>query len=494
MFMHYEEFLLTCDALIRAGKIREVSDLIQGLNMAQLPREFRQAVGKVCRRSGLIDHGLRVLQSLVRNEKPLDVPATPSEICEYAVLLSRNGSIQEALELLEQIETTSTPEALLYQGFCHISQWNYKSAATCFENFLKSEIDDYSKLIAQINLAATYVAHRQLEAAESLLVETLTHAADAKATRLLGNGLELKGQVAFFRGDFKTARAELAHAAKILGTSGSYDQLLIHKWESTMQALEERSVGPILKFREEAIRQKHWESVRDTDSYRLKIQFDQRTFDHLMFGTPSEFYRQRVMSEIAGAPSANFNYGSTEGPQLDLQTGILQQAKLPPTSLAGKKIHQTLAALIKDFYAPRNLGSLFAEIYPEEYFDVNSSPLRVRQLLRRTRRWLEASQLPVVIQEDHGGYQLKLLGAVGFNLHYQRAPVDVLWTQWQGVMTAFTAKTFFTAEEISRKLKISRTSTHRLLTWAVSAGKITASGVNKATVYHLSSKPILKAA
>lgn len=488
--MNYDQLLVDCDTLLKAGKISSVNELIRHLNFSKVPRKYRQALGKICRRSGLIESGLRLLHPIIRSELALQVPASAAEICEYAVLLSRNGSIDEALKLLDSVDVKEAPEALLYQGFCHVSNWNYQQAASDFEKYLNSEIDTYSKLIAQVNLIASYVANGQLDRAASLLDETLLMAQEFQALRLIGNCLELRAQVSFFRGDFAQARQDLQRSLEVLSQSGSYDQLLIHKWQSTMTALETQDLEPLSKFSAEALEKRHWESVRDTDFYRLKIKFDQKMLDHLLFGTPSPFYCRRVEKELPQKPSEFYIYGSDQGRILDLQTGEIAGSD----EISGTKIHQMISALLTDFYAPCNVGELFAEIYPDEYFDINSSPVRIRQVLRRVRRWLEANSIPASIEESKGSYKFVINGEFGIRIPFERSPVENTATLWQKALMVFQTDGAFSAEEACQKLQISRTSFHRLSTWAIENKYLIKTGRNRATVYRISSEKIRKGA
>jgi tetratricopeptide (TPR) repeat protein len=479
--MDYEVFVRECDELIRAGKIPLVMEKIRALTLLQVPQKSRVSLAKICRRAGLIEQGLRLLYPIIRQENALEASANSLEVCEYAVLLSRNGSILEALTLLKAVPEVEAPEAMLYMGFCHVSNWNYPAAAVCFEKYLKTSADSYSKLIARVNLVAAYIANQRLDEAETLLSETVQLAESAGATRLVGNAYELRGQVAFFQNDFSKCRAELERASQILNSTGSYDQLLIYKWLFAMQAIEENSVQPLLQFREKAVAANHWESVRDTDFYRLKLAFEQSAFDHLLFGTPSMPYRQRILREIPELPSASYLFGTASGPQFDVRTGDLHGSQ---GELTGKKIHQMISILLKDFYAPQNMGTLFAELYPDEYFDINSSPQRVRQVLRRTRRWIESHQLPLVIQENRGGYKLFSIGDFGAKISFQSEKVDTLQAQWQKILIAFPQNPF-SAEDAGTKLGVSRTTLHRLLTWALENRLLLKSGVNKSTRYQV---------
>jgi tetratricopeptide (TPR) repeat protein len=437
-----------------------------------------------------VESGLRLLHPVIRSNHLLDNPAVPAEICEYAVLLSRNGSVPEALALLNSVDVMVAPEAMLYKGFCHVLNWNYQQAAVEFENFLKSQPDIYTKLIARVNLIAAFVANSQLEAAENLLAETLSMAQEQQALRLIGNCFELRAQIAFFRRDFSKARMDLERSLEVFAQSGSYDQLLIQKWQASMEALETGTLEPLSRFSEEATKRKHWESVRDTDFYRLKIRFDQRAFDHLIFGTPSRFYCQRVQKELSQNPSDFYLFGSETGLVFDLKTGQLSGSD----EISGTKIHQTFSALLRDFYAPSNVGQLFAEIYPDDYFDVESSPDRIRQILRRARRWMEANAIPAEISENNGGYRLVLKGEFGIRIPSERVAVDIMSTQWQMLIAAFPSQDQFSAEEACRKLAMSRTSFHRLSVWAIENHLLVKTGINKKTVYLIVSKKMNKGA
>ncbi len=480
--MDYEALLLHCDLLIKAGKISAVGDALADLNSVQMPRKWRQAFAKICRRSGRIDQGLKLLYPLIRSEHVLDKPASNGEICEYAVLLSRNGSIQEALSLLSKVDDPTVPEAMLYRAFCHISSWEYSEATTHLEEFLKSSADDYSKLIGRVNLAAAYVANRDLLRADFLLSETLELARKNSATRLVGNCLELRGQVALLREDFSLARTELKNALEIFNQSGSYDQLLIFKWQAVMTSQEQKSTQPLKKFKEEALKRLHWESVREADLFQLKLEFDQKLFDHIFFGTPSESYRKRICDEVSGKPSGEYVFGAPGGPELSLGLGLIKvDHQLNP----GKKIHQVIAVMLKDFYAPRNIGTLFAELYPDEFFNINSSPLRLRQLIRRTRRWLEENNLPAQVVEENGSYRFLLTGPLSIHIPLKRDAIANLPVKLKAMLQLFSEDLPFTADEACAKLKLSRSGFHRLAEWAIVSGELEKTGTGRSTQYQI---------
>jgi tetratricopeptide (TPR) repeat protein len=482
----YQDLISQCDALIKAGKMNQVATLIARLNFSRVPRPLRQGLAKICRRAVLISHGLRLLQPIIRNENPSDEPATGGEICEYAVLLLVNGSVREALELLATVDSKTSPEAFMYQGFCEISQWECGKGAQSFEHFLNATQDEYSKLIARVNLASCYAATFQLEKAAELLAETIELAEKAGAKRLVGNCHELSGQVYFWQNDFAKAREACAKALGIFGEAPSYDQLLVCKTEAVMKALETKSLKPLTEFRELAVTRKHWSCVREADLFSVKVQFHQKNLDHVVFGTAMPMYRQRIEQVVGANPSESYIYGSDKALLMDLRTGKFSRGKKSEVSLnAGKKNHQVLAALLKDFYVPVNSGTLFSELYPEEYYNSESSPFRINQLILRVRSWLKENKIPASIEQFEGSYRLAISGQFGIQLEREASAIDSFAVRLQELKTTFAEVPSFSGEEVRQKLNWSKSMFHRVSDWALKNGELEKSGQGRSTQYQV---------
>ncbi len=478
----YFEFEAMADALIKAGRIGAVIKMIRSLNFARVPRDFRQNLAKICRRAGLIEEGLRLLYPLIRDEEPLQYPPTAGEICEYSVLLSRNGSVDEALSLLEKVNPGEAPEAMLYRGFCHVSKWDYARAAQVFEQYLESNADDYAKLVARVNLASAYLALEKFTQAQEEIRTAMTAAKVHQAVRLQGNLLELRGQGHMLMGNFEQARRDLNEAQSIFAQSPSYDQLLIQKWLAVIEALTNNSVAPLIRFRAEAVERKHWESVRDADLFSLKIKFDSEKYNHLIFGTPMSSYRERILNHIQRAPGSEFLLGQGGGRCLDLNTGMFED---PDGLSPGKKIHQLLLILTEDFYAPLTQAAIYAKLYPDEYFNIHTSPARVRQILKRSRRWLAQQGLPAVISQNDGAYSFKIHGAFAIRLPLVREVINPHEVNWTKLKNHFAKEARFEQHQACEKLGISRSNFHRLADWAEKQSRLQKIGRGKATGYRI---------
>ena len=478
----YQDLITECDLMIKSGKINQVINIISELVISQVPRSARHGLAKCCRRTGLIAIGLRLLHPIIRSHKILDEPVTANEVCEYSALLARNGSVHEALELLKNVDNSIAPEALLYQGQCHILKWEYSEATDYFKRFLNSKGDEYSKLITRVNLISGYIVLSKLNEATETLKETIELVQNVGATRLLANCYELWGQVYFWQNDFSNSRMMLKRASEIFNNAQSVDQLLILKTESIMKAIEENSVAPLTQFRKLAMQRKNWESVREADLFMLKVTSNQSQLDHLIFGTPHVEYRRRIENLVGAHPNQNYVLGNDQGSQINLQTGLVTgTGKLP----LGKKIHQVIKTLTRDFYAPTNMGTLFFELYPEEYFDVDSSPFRIRQAILRTRQWLKQNNIPASIIQSQGAYRFLITGDFGIKLQLEQQAVNPTLTRWQQLKEKISPGVSFTSEQICNELGWSRTTFRRLADWACDQQELLRQGTGKATTYQV---------
>ena len=476
------DLVADCDALLKQGRVGDVAKLIGKTSLAKIPRQMIQPLAKICRRAGLIDQGIRLLHPLVRGANSLAEPASVAETSEYAVLLSRNGSVVEALELLSKVDPASYPEAALYRAFCHISSWEYAEAAQWLERFLVSEADEYSKIVARVNLGAAYLATDRLTEAGALLDETIRIGEASKAPRLVANSLEQKAHYWFRQGEYAKARADLARSETILG-EGGYDRILVEKWKAIMAAIETKSLAPLEEFRRLAVEAKHFESVREADLFSLLVARNQSVFDYLYFGTPFAGYRQWIRRHVDLEPSDAFVLGAAApAVVMDLETGEVAGGKAGINS--GKKVHQVFAALARDFYVPRNMGSLFHELYPNEHYDIDSSPGRVRQAIHRARKWLEASGSPANIEFVNGSYAFAIVGSFGLKVPLERGSLEANEARWKLVLSQVKS-TEFSAADVEKALSLGRTSVLQLMQWAIEGGRVERVGSEKQTRYRL---------
>lgn len=476
-----------CDADIRGGQAHAAAKRLQQLNSNKVPREWRLPLANLCRRAGLLNLGMRLLTPIVHPERASHgVQATSAEIAEYGVLLHRIGATREALLTLEKVDTSLVPDALLYRSFCHFSEWEFAGATKALEAFLQQgAATEYMQLVARVNLASAYIGESKFFAALELLKQNIEEARANKYSRLQGNCHELLAQIHLHQSDFTKARAELTTAEELLGGNQTFDQLFVKKWTAIAHGLENREVQPILQFRREALERGDWESVREADRFALKVDFDEARFMHLMFGTPFEGYRDLICKELGRSiESQAYLYGDQSAQQMNVSTGEVSDGS---QIAVGTKCHQLIEVLLRDLYRPQRLGAIFAELCPSEHFDLFSSPDRVHQLLRRTRRWIEAETLPIEISEEKGFYSLKMTGPFAFLVPLRRQPVDTMNRHFQKLYSSFKTSPAFTARQARVAVSLPRTSFQNFINWAIENGHVEKLGSNRDTCYRISS-------
>ena len=481
----FTELLKDCETDLRAGRTQSVAKRLGRLNTSKIPREMRLPLANVCRRAGLVSVGMKILSAAVRPKRGGEM-ATSGELAEYAVLLHRSGANNEALATLARVDTSKVPEALLYRAFCNFQDWEFDQAIVALGGYLEAPLAPYPRFVGQVNLAAAHVWAQNWDKALELLGANIATAKESSYFRLQANCHELRAQVHLSQNRMGEARVDLEEANKLfVANSAGLDQLFVKKWTAIVSSLESGRLEKIEDFRTEALTRQNWESVRDVDFWALRVQFEEDRFEHLLFGTPFPNYRARVCEEFGREPErSHYVFGAESAPCLDLASGCLVGTGRELLS-PGKKGHQALEALLRDFYRPLRLGSLFAELFPGEHFDIFSSPDRVHQILRRTRRALEENDIPVVIEEIKGSYKVRIEGNFSFLVPWDRRPVEGHHVDFARLQAEYPVGQRFSAKEARLRLGMPKSTFQLLTSWAVEHGKLEMSGPKNAARYRV---------
>ncbi|NJL25264.1 MAG: tetratricopeptide repeat protein [Calothrix sp. SM1_5_4] len=315
---------------------------------------------------------------------------------------------------------------MLYRSFCLFSQWEYGLAIPLLRQYITSSIPRYQRLVGSVNLAAALTGVQDFAEARTLLTELLAEVSRGQFHRLHGNCLEMMAQISFFRGDLSACFESLERAERLLAAMPTSDLFFVRKWRAIASSIRDRDPDPLLRLRQEALARRDWETVRETDRHQLRIRFDERTFERLIFGTPFPAYRQRICGELDREPRHDSyllgcedtpigSGGSVEscesgesvesaGSVLDLISGHgCAEAGLN----VGEKPLDLIEVLARDFYRPKGIGALFSHLHPNERFNPFSSAPRLHQLISRTRAILDERGVPLAITQFHGTYQLE---------------------------------------------------------------------------------------
>lgn len=481
----YQELIKDWESQIRAGNAKAVIEAFEKLKFSDIPRASVLPLANLARRTGMHVLGLRLLSSVIERGPSAKnrTPTHPAELAEYAILLHRNGALDEAIDILESLDEKDLPTVLLYRAFCYFNEFNHRSAIEVLEKYVQQEKSAYMNLVGHVNLAAAYVLAHENKKAFELLDRNMALAKAGDHKRLMGNCLELRAQLHLRERDFSNAQNELNSAANLLREFENLDFLWLQKWQAYLEDLQKGQVEKLVSFSEIARQHKSWENVRDADRLKLMVSFDPDLFDFLIFGTPYLGYRQLIYQETGKSVSSqHFRLGDRNADGLDLATGEIKgKVILKP----GKHAHRLLTVLASDFYSPFQVGGIFNRVFENEYFDIFTSPNRIHQLVRRTRKLLKEHDIPIQILQIDGSYQLSVPDSTSLCIPLELEPVDAHQLKWKDFADAFRGRESISALEARTQLRMSRTSFQRFANWALEKGLLKKSGEHRATLYHL---------
>ncbi len=372
-----------------------------------------------------------------------------------------------------------------------MNHWEYDQAIRPLKQYIRSEnLDPYQKLLAQINLASAWIAVGDQEKADRLLSrlrpQTLNY-------RLLhGNSLELSAQAALFSGDYKAAESYLKSGEAHLYASGNVTGLFVRKWRAFLglhrKGYQKQVAAQIEEVRQEAIRLRHFETVRDCDYYRAVFENNAALFTHIFYGTPYLSYRRRMMKAMRRQISLPDFYcwdprGSLSGgeAQFDLTDGrglLNPEIQISSQELLGR----LLQVLSSDFYRPASLGQVFNAVYPEEYFNPWSSPARVARLIQRFRQWVDEHKIPWGIRYQQMQVSLEGSAPYALRLTLDRRCDNKTERHLRILRETFAEKSFTTLE-VAQRLNLSRRSAARLIERAMQDKIIEKLGRGRAISY-----------
>jgi tetratricopeptide (TPR) repeat protein len=412
----------------------------------------------------------------VRSFEPSD-----AELAEYAVLLSRLGSLQEAFWTLDRVNPSTAPEALLFRAQFHFSRWEYDIALPLLRRYLESPLGPYARLVGNVNLAAALTHTQNFTEALARLDQNIAQAREGSYVRLWMNCLELKAEVFVQLERYSEAAAVLAEAGRLLnGDQDDVYSFYIEIWRTIIAGIQSRSVDGLMEIRKAASEKQLWERVREIDLYICKIKPSPERLRHLVFGTPYPAFRRRVCQELnESIDETSFTLGVQGSACLDITTGNLAGLSV------GKKVHQLLDVLLRDFYRPASIGSLFSELCPGERFDASSSPDRIHMLITRTRAWLRENDIPVLLNGDRGGIQLEIIGDFSFQVPLERVSLNPHRTYWARLQKYFAPGANFTAGEARELLGMKPSNFKTMMQWARDSGLVERFGRSVQTKYRM---------
>lgn len=493
-----EKLLSRLEDLIRQGKNNLVQTELKKIVKSKVPRELAYRFAEIARRSNMPLMALQVMNPIIRSEVQLAIPVSDKEKITYATALTSISACEEALEILNEVNYKKEPQVLLYKAFAYFAQWKYEEAIPSLNRFIHSDnITDYQRVVGKVNLLASYIASNKTKDAFDLAKEILKITKQNNHKLLHGNTRELLAQLYIFSGEYKKARIELEEAQKSLTDSDSIYLTFVHKWQLILDLLTSKPSSQlqerITMVRKSALRQKHWETLREIDFFSALAQKNESEIIQVLSGTPFKGYIQRAES-LLGKPislptetsrtrdkNAEWIFNLFESRLINRKSGKIIKMRIPKT------LFQFLVALSKDYYRPLSLGLVFSQVYPEEHFNPIHSKKKIDNLVLRSRKLFQEFRIPIRVEVDQHQYSLRLNTGIELRLRnikrknlYQRADISNLHS-------AFKDKNF-SAQQASEVLSLSKRSTHTLLSEAIKKSIIIRLGQGSAIRYRFSNK------
>ena len=211
------------------------------------------------------------------------------------------------------------------------------------------------------------------------------------------------------------------------------------------------------------------------------MRFDESLFKQLYFGTPYIAYQERILQTLKlSKPTHQHILGAPVGPYFDLQSAEVDGV---PAFAPGGKTHQLIEILFRDFYKPIGIGGLASALFEGERFDIETSPDRVHQVIRRARLELKNSRVPLQILAQAKDYSVHADASLRIALPLERETVAWEFLQLNKLELALGRDRAFTAAEARDQLDLTPAAFKRLASWAIEHGHLERFGAGPSTTY-----------
>lgn len=491
------EKLAKIEELIAQARGEAAQEALKGLRRNTIPQELIRDAAMLARRASLPQLALSFLRPVVRPTKKMLRPPTPEDAVEYAASLLRVGIIKEAQDLLRPVPAEVVPISLLYRAMLCFKEWNYAEAVPLLRSYLDLETNEYRRFNGKLNLAGALVFLEQYGEAETLLNEILAFSRERSLSLLEANCLQYLGALCFYRLQWDEALEWLEKSATLLKNMPGLDALFVKKWIALTRFYKSNATAVTLKevhqVRKEAQAHGHWETVRDLDFHEAKLTQDTTLATYLYFGTPFQSLKDKIRKAF---PHLDTNQafalelgGVQKGPRLILNIDEENETSKGSYLKAGQSMHRLYRTLLSDFYRPFGIVALFEKIFPGEFYTGETSEHRVRQAIKKLRKWFEQNHVPLLIEPIEGEYKLSANKPCAIPIH------GAVLTQTEFRMDFLFSKLGqeFMIKDASYALGLSRRSALLVVQNGISEGKIEKISMGRTTRYRFTDQVLKKA-
>jgi hypothetical protein len=504
--VRFQNLIQEMDSAIKQGNIRHAKGQLNAINFRKAPREHWVPLSNLARRCQMPGLIMKWLNPIIRPLKPNNIIPTPSELALYGNALTRIGSFIESKEVLDSIDPIKDEQIYFYRALLAIQQWQYADAIPNLESYIKqTNVSSYQKLVGSLNLAASLTALGDFKSSTFYLGEILNLSEENKLIK--SNALEIQAQNYFYAGNLKAAKQSLNDSLALTSDSSQFYSVFKKKWLFVIELFEDKSKktnqAKIDNFKEYCRKEQDWESLRDIDFFLAMKTRDEFRFLNVYYGTSLPGYKEQLRrryqydfdlpDDFGVVWSEYFDQPIHDWPRFDLASCTFGQKQ---DQVSTPKLRELFRFLISDIYRPFSFGEVLNHIYPDEYYNIVSSPAKLNRLIQRLRYEISEMGMPLNLEVSHNKLKFVPLAPILFLSCEKRniKPLeDSLFDEYKKLLNHFGARSF-TAIEAGVVLKTSQRSARRALNGLTKVDKLKVNKFGVKTTYLLNIVPAKKIA
>lgn len=472
------------DAAIKQGNIKNVKLQLKLINLKKTPRQHWVALANLARRCQMPNLILKWFNPIVRPLKPNSVTPTPAELALYGNALTRIGSFIESKEVLGSVDPNKDEQVYFYRALLAIQQWQYDEAVPNLENYVKQpKLTPYQRLVGSLNLAASYTALGDYQASSNHLQEILILSEENRLIK--SNALEIQAQNFFYQDNLQQAKRSLLDSLALTSDGSQFYSVFKKKWLFIIELFEDQShkisQSKVNEFKNFSRKEQDWESLRDIDFFLAMKTRDEFRFLNVYYGTSLPGYKEllrrryqydfKIPDDFGIVWSEYFDQTIKGWPRFDLSSCSYGDKQL---QISTPKLRELFRFLISDIYRPFSFGEVLNHIYPDEYYNVVSSPAKLNRLIQRMRQEITQMGVPINLEVSENKLRFAPISPVLFvscEKREVRPLEDSLFEEYKILFEKFGEKTF-SAKDAGTVLKTSLRTVRRTLNGLTKVNKI----------------------
>lgn len=395
------------DLAIRSGNIKFARSELLKLNKKEISVRYWYEICDLARRTQMPYFILSWLNPIIRpTKKILPLEPEPKHFALYANALTRIGAFQEAETLFTSILKYSAdePQILFFMALLEIQQWNNKRASNYLHKYLKlNKLSDYQRKVGLLNLASV-IGYDDINLTESTVQDLIKSSAGEYL--LHANALEILGQSYFHLRDFDKSRAMLNKSISLFEMNNVAYRLYAEKWLLLCDLFQfpeqlANNLNRLSILRQKSVKDKQFETARDCDFFNALVRRDDDFFIRIYYGTRHLGFKNRILNFYNFEKQLPASYELKI--EIDKSQGYLLLNPDNGWSVKEQKYFSSklplrlFSFLSSDIYMPFHFGEIFSVLYKDEYFNPETSPLKISRIIQRLRSDLTSNNILIEI-------------------------------------------------------------------------------------------------